>query len=130
YASARPGDKGDGHKLVLRSAAELVVATPFSKLDAPQQVVEKKANDEIAKVLKIDGVDWQKRMLIVVTSGVKPSGGYSVEITDLKVADKTLTVTWKLNRPRGFATEAFTHPGQVALVPRFEGQVRFVMMQE
>src|SRR5205823_4513311 len=93
YASARPGDKGDGHKLVLRSAAELVVATPFSKLDAPQQVVEKKANDEIAKVLKIDGVDWQKRMLIVVTSGVKPSGGYSVEITDLKVADKTLTVT-------------------------------------
>ena len=64
-------------------------------------------------------------MLIVVTAGVKPTGGYSVEIAGLKVADKMLTVAWKVNAPTGFATQAFTHPGVVALLPRFEGEVRF-----
>jgi hypothetical protein len=130
YASAKPDGNKEGHKLVLRSAAELVAATPFSKLDAPQQIVEKQAAAELAKALKVEGIDWGKQMLIVVTGGVKPTGGYSVEITDLKVAGKMLTVTWKLNRPRGFATEAFTHPGQVVLVPRFEGEVRFVVMAQ
>ena len=130
YGSAKPDGNKEGHKLVLRSAAELVAATPFSRLDAPQQVVEKQATAELAKTLKVDGIDWQKQMLIVVTAGVKPTGGYSVEITELKTAGKTLTVTWRLNRPRGFATQAFTHPGQVVLLPRFEGDVRFVMATE
>src|SRR5262245_54623772 len=125
YAPANPDGKREGLKLVLKTAADLVAATPFSKLDAPQQVVEKMATAELAKTLKVDTIDWTKQMLIVVTAGVKPSGGYSVEITSLKVADKTLTVASKINPPKGFATQAFTHPGQVVLVPRFEGEVKF-----
>src|SRR5262245_63118398 len=78
YAPANPDGKREGYKLVLKTAADLVAATPFSKLDAPQQVVEKMANAELAKTLKVDNIDWTKQMLIVVTAGVKPSGGYSV----------------------------------------------------
>jgi hypothetical protein len=125
YAPANPDGKREGVKLVLKTAADLVAATPFSQLDAPQQVVEKMATAELAKTLKVDSIDWTKQMLIVVTAGVKRTGGYSVEITSLKVADKALTVAWKINPPKGFATQAFTHPGQVVLVPRFEGEVKF-----
>jgi PrcB C-terminal len=125
YAPANPDGKREGYKLVLKTAADLVAATPFSKLDAPQQVVEKMATAELAKMLKVDNIDWTKQMLIVVTAGVKPSGGFSVDITSLKVADKTLTVAWKINPPKGLVTQAFTHPGQVVLVPRFEGEVKF-----
>src|SRR5262245_39816535 len=85
YAPANPDGKREGFKLVLKTAADLVAATPFSKLDAPQQVVEKMTTAELAKTLKVDNIDWTKQMLIVVTAGVKPSGGYSVEITSLKV---------------------------------------------
>ncbi len=126
YASPSPDGPKKGLQLVLRSAAELVAATPFSRLDAPQQVVEKMATAELAKALKVDTIDWKTRMLVVVTAGVKPTGGYSVDILSVKVADKTATVTWKLNTPKGFVTQAFTHPGQVALVERFDGEVKFV----
>jgi lipoprotein NlpI len=125
YASASPKGPKEGHKLVLRSAAELVAATPFKNLDAPQQVVEKQATAELAKALKVDAIDWKTHMLVVVTAGVKPTGGYSVDIQSIKVADKTATVAWKLNTPKGAVTQAFTHPGQVALVERFGGEVKF-----
>ena len=40
-------------------------------------------------------------------------------------SDGTLTVTYKVTPPDGFATQAFTHPGTVVLVPAHKGKVAF-----
>jgi len=48
-----------------------------------------------------------------------------VDVTGLEVKDKTLTVKWKLNAPKGAATQAFTHPATVILIERFDDTVKF-----
>src|SRR5262249_15567416 len=108
--------------IVIRSAKELVAAQGGDGEDA-----EKQRTAELAKALKVDNIDWKTQMVVVVTGGVQKTGGYSVEVTGLKVKDKKLTVEWKLNTPKpgGFVTEALTHPARVVLVERFEGAVQF-----
>lgn len=125
YAKADPNAPKKGELAVIRNAAELTAREPWSNLDAPQPVVEKKATDEVAKLLKVDGIDWNKQMLILVTAGPKSSGGWKVNIDSLKVDGKTLKVSWSATAPKGFATAAFTHPGQIILVERFDGPVTF-----
>jgi hypothetical protein len=127
YVSASPDGDKKGKQHVFRSAAELVAATPFKKLDAPQQVVEKKATEELAKALKVDTIDWAKQMVVVTTAGVKPTGGWKIDIVKATVEGKTCTVTWSLQAPDGIATQAFTHPAVAALVERCDGEVKFVM---
>src|SRR5262249_21990435 len=126
YVSARPDGPKEGQKLVFRSAAELVAATPFKNLDAPAQVVEKQATAELAKALKVDTIDWAKQMVIVVTAGGRPTGGWKIDISAVKGKGKTVEVHWKATPPTGFATQAFTHPSVVALTDRVEGEVKFV----
>ncbi len=125
YGQADPKVAGGSQQLVLRSAAELVAATPYRDRDALPAVVEKAATADLAGQLKVKQIDWKKQMLLVVTAGTQRSGGYRVEVTGLKVKDNTLTVSWKLHPPKGFATAALTHPGVVVLVPRFTGKVLF-----
>ena len=116
----------DKVQLVLRSAAELVAAVPMYKnSDAPPAAVEKKATADLAKALKVEDIDWKKQMVVVVSGGSKSSGGHRVEVTGLEIEDKTMTVKWKSHPPKGFATRAFTHPGEAVLVPKFSGKVVF-----
>jgi hypothetical protein len=105
-------------QLVIRSADEL--ARAFGKPGKG-----KEATKQVAKLFKVDSIDWKKQMVILITAGTKRSGGYSVEVKELKVADKTLTVRWKLNEPKGAAIAVITMPGQAVLVDRFAGKVKF-----
>ena len=125
YGKANPDAGKKGETVVIRSAAELIKRSPWSELDAPPQVVEKNATEAVAKLLKEPDIDWKKQMLIVVTAGAKPTGGWKVNVDALKVQEKTLTVEWSVTPPKGFATQAFTHPGQVILVERWDGPVMF-----
>jgi hypothetical protein len=108
----------DPQQLVIRSAEELAKAT-----GQPAD----KAAEEMAKAFKVESIDWKKQMVVVATGGTKRTGGYSVEVTDLKVMESTLTVHWKLNTPKPGSpvTQAITHPAQAVLVERFEGKVTF-----
>lgn len=111
---------------VIRTPAELTARPPWSERDALPQVVEKTATGAVAKLLKTPNIDWDKQMLVVVTAGSKPTGGWKVNIDSVKVHGKTLKVEWSATPPSGIATQAFTHPGQVILVERFDGPVMFV----
>ncbi len=116
----------DKAQLVLRSAAELVAAVPMYKnRDALPAAVEKAATADLAKELKVKDIDWAKQMVVVVSGGSRSSGGYRVEVTGLEIKDKTMTVKWKLHSPKGIATNAFTHPSEIVLVPKFAGKVVF-----
>jgi hypothetical protein len=122
----KPATKsGDQQQLVIRSAEELAKA---SGLDKPEgEDAQKKATETVAKALKVDGIDWKKQMVIVVTGGVKRTGGYSVEITKIETADKVMTVHWKLNSPKPGSpvTQTITHPALTVIVDQFEGKVVF-----
>ena len=115
YAKADVNAKADAKQLVIKSADELGKAVPDAR----------KATETLAKSLKVKAIDWDKQMLVVVTAGTKPTGGYKVEVKDVKTKDGTMTVTYKVTPPDGFATQAFTHPGTVVLVPAHKGKVVF-----
>lgn len=121
YVRADPDGPRDGQQFVIRTAKELAARPPFSELDARPEVVEKHAAATLAKALKVEAIDWDKQMLVVVTAGVKPTGGYRVEIVGLSDVEKALIVSWQLHAPKGAATQTFTHPAQVALVERYAG---------
>lgn len=121
YVRADPDGPRDGQQFVIRTAKELAARPPFSDLDARPEVVEKHATAALAKALKVDTIDWDKQMLVVVTGGVKPTGGYRVEIVSVSEMNKALVVQWQLHTPKGAATQAFTHPALVALVERYAG---------
>jgi hypothetical protein len=84
----------------------------------------------VAKLLKVPTIDWDKQMLVLVTAGSKPTGGWKVTIDSIKSDGKTLMVEWRAAPPSGFATQAFTHPGQVVLVDRADGKATFVEVKK
>lgn len=126
YVSSAPDGDKKGKQFAMRSAAELVANTPFKGRDGTKEAVEKAATEELAKALKVTAIDWSKQMLVVVTGGVKSSGGWRIDISKVAVDGKTASVLWSLSAPEGFATQAFTHPSLVALVDRCEGEVTFI----
>lgn len=90
----------------------------------------------VPKKLKVDAIDFDKQMLIVVEDGTQPmvgvSGGgppsalYAVRIVRIDRDDdaKTTTVRWRL-RPRGKDDPVLTRPLEAVLVPKFDGEVKF-----
>jgi hypothetical protein len=97
---------------VVRSAADLAKVPPMKQ-------------EDVVRALKIDNIDWGKQMLLMVSAGLKPTGGYRVEITAVSHAKDALIVHWKLHVPEGMVTEALEHPAEIALVERFNGLVCF-----
>ena len=120
-AAAKPG--AAAQQLVFRHPGEAAKAMGLTG-DGRSRI---QATRMLAEALKVPTIDWDKQMVIVVTAGAKPTGGYSVDVTSLAVKDKTLTVHWKLKSPApgSFVTQAFTHPAQAVLTERFEGEVKF-----
>ena len=111
--------KGDGPKILAQASG----AT--SKTSTVIRTADEKATAELAKRLKVVSIDWKKQMVITISGGSRPTGGYSVEAKSLEVKDGKLIVHWKLNVPTGIVTQAFTHPMLTILVDRFEGDVVF-----
>ncbi len=121
-APARPGSAAQ--QLVLRNAVQAAKAMNL----APDGRSQIQATKTLAQAFKVETIDWDKQMVIVVTAGAKPTGGYSVEVLGVTAQDKTLTVRWKLNSPGrdSIVTQAFTHPAQAILVDKAEGEPKFV----
>jgi hypothetical protein len=114
-------------QLVIRSAEELARAHGVAAKDAKEKRFQTDVTADVAQLLKVKTIDWDKQMLVVVAAGSKPTGGYRVEVRTLSVKDKTLTVHWKLHNPApgGIVTTAITYPAQMVLVERFDGPVKF-----
>jgi hypothetical protein len=119
-AWASPATARGAQQLVLRSAKDAAAA-----LDLPGNPAE--ATRRLARLFKVPAIDWTRQMVVVVTAGVKPTGGYRVEVTDLARDARTLTVRWKLHGPKPGSpvTDTITHPGTAVLVEHIAGPVRF-----
>jgi len=113
-APTKPGSPAQ--QIVIRSAADAAKATGKS---------EKEGTATLARAFKVKDIDWTKKMVVVVTSGAKGTGGYTLTVDKLAVKDNSLTVHWTLKSPTGAATSAFTHPGQAVLTETVDGKVEF-----
>ena len=86
--------------------------------------------DRVIRQLQVDTIDFKKHMLLFVTGGARRTGGYRLEVVGVELEPKsnTLLVLWKQHAPRPDqpVTNAITHPGELLLVDRHDGQVRFV----
>jgi hypothetical protein len=118
--AAPPVAPKDGKPLVIRNAKELMQAQG-GKGD------EEAATAALAKALKVDGIDWNKQMVLVLSGGQRRTGGYSVQVKGIEVKGDTLTVRWEVKGPPpgSFVTQALTHPSKTLLVERFDGTIRF-----
>ena len=114
-------------QLVIRNAEELARAHGVAPKDAKEKRFQTDVTADVAELLKVKTLDWDKQMLVVVAAGTKPTGGYRVEVRTLSVKDKTLTVHWQLHSPAPgvIVTSALTYPAQMVLVERFDGPVKF-----
>jgi hypothetical protein len=128
YGTVTPDAMKKGEQTLIRKPAELASRPPWNRSDAPAAAVERTAVAAVAKALKVDAIDWDKQMLVLVTAGRRNSGGWRVNVESVEVADKTIKVRYSVTPPKGFAIQAITHPGQVALVERAEGTPKFVLV--
>jgi hypothetical protein len=115
-----PGAAARGHQ-VIRNPQELtkIMAGLGGNIDA--------STARVVKMLKVDKIDWNKQMLLILSGGTQRTGGYSVELTGLKVKGDELTVHWKLVAPRPGkrVTRAVSHPALTLLVERYDDTIRF-----
>src|SRR5437868_5877864 len=103
-----PVRDGTAQQLVLRDADALAAALNLSGDEAGR----KEALEAAAKLFRVDAVDFNKHMIVVVAAGPKPTGGYAVVIEGVKADGKTATVTWRLKTPSpgDVVSQAFTNP--------------------
>lgn len=81
----------------------------------------------LLKKFKRESIDWSKEAVVVVTDGVKKTGGYRVGVRDLTLRDGTLVVAWWLQEPDPamMVTQGLTHPGEALLTEALPAKVTF-----
>ena len=122
FARVDPDGIGKGATTyVIRSEGDLIKASGLAGDGRTRIQLAKFLNS----ALKIEKMDYDKHMLVVVTGGVQASGGFSLKATKALSDGKNLTVHWQLNAPKDFATNAITHPAGIFLLERVAGEVRF-----
>jgi hypothetical protein len=72
-------------------------------------------------------VDFSKHMVIGVFLGSRSSGGYQVQITNVRSEGDTMIVQWSESRPGPgqVAAQVMTAPSHLVTVPRHSGAVKF-----
>jgi hypothetical protein len=110
-------------QLVIRSAEELVAlsSTPDKAKD---QSVQEESTRQLAELLKVNGIDWNKQM--VVGLRLKLSGGNpSMSIRQTTLQDNQLTVQYVNSWGRCGVRDFFA----LAIVDRFDGEVKFAFLE-
>lgn len=76
-------------------------------------------------------INFAKESVIVVTAGRKNTGGYSVEISDVRRSGvKTeVLVSSQQPKPGGFNIQALTAPFHFVEVPKIEGETKFTTVE-
>lgn len=72
-------------------------------------------------------VDFNKRIVVGVFLGTRPSAGYSVEISGTKADGKALLVEWREfpPKPGNLSAQLLTSPAHLVTIPKFDGAIKF-----
>ncbi len=77
----------------------------------------------LAKTLEVEGIDWDKHLVVCISGGKQKKGGMSVELKSPEVKGGKLVVNWNYNETEGDAEQFY--PELVLLLDRFDGDVVF-----
>lgn len=115
--------------LVIRNAEELAAISwkgQEAKDKAKAQkdpVLQKEVQDLLTKALKIEKIDWEKQMVLVVSDKLAYRVPSKWEFAPLNVNGDTLTVIVNGTEKKDYVGSG--SPWAVALVERFNGKVEF-----
>ena len=109
----------------------------MSGIDTPQQSVARTASEfetlwrKHAPSQPLPAVDFGKQMVLAVFLGSRPSGGFNVQITNVRSSGKDLVVQWVETRPAPgmSAATVMTSPAHLVTVPQTDGAVRFEKLE-
>ncbi len=88
----------------------------LEKIDAVNNESEDFAETEI---------DFKKFMVIACFDKVRPSSGYSVEITNTEIKSKEVVFTLTKGSPEGLAATVITQPYYIAKFPKTNKEITF-----
>jgi hypothetical protein len=76
-------------------------------------------------------IDFSKEMVVVITMGRQRSGGFSIEIADVREIDGRLRVSFKQKTPPpgSFSIQTLTSPFHIVAVPRSSQKPEFVELK-
>ena len=105
----------------------------MSQVDSARTVVVRTAPEwtelwkEHAGSTNPPAVDFTKTMVLAVFAGMRPSGGYAVEITQIEKNDGPIVVTYRERKPGpdDITTQALTFPFHIVRTDAHAGEVSF-----
>jgi hypothetical protein len=130
---ARPGEAN-------QSKGTLDLTGARSGIQQPRNVVVRDAKafaalwkqHQVAGTAPFPSVDFKKHDVVAVFAGSKPTGGYTVEIGEVKRAKEAATVAVVLLKPGpgSMVTQAFTSPFAMRAVPKLPKNVKFEVTEK
>jgi hypothetical protein len=109
-------------RLVIRSAKELV-ANSSTPLKSRDREVQQEMSSALAKLFKVDAIDWDKLMVVgIMTGGGRGDAGKLAFVSILRQG-KSLAVHFT---GPAFPDHNCAPNSGLALIPRFDGEVKFV----
>ena len=109
-------------QLVIRSAEELV-ASSSKPLKSKDREVQREMSLALAKLFKVDAIDWDKQMVIGIMTGGGRGDAGNLAFKSFQIEGKSLTVHYK---GPGYPDHTCASNSGLALVDRFDGVVQFV----
>jgi hypothetical protein len=108
--------------LVIRSAEELV-ANSSKPLQSKDRAAQQEMSWALAKLFGVDAIDWDKQMVVgIMTGGGRGDAGNLAFVSFLRQG-KSLTIHY---RGPAFPDHTCASNSGLALIPRCDGEVRFV----
>jgi len=77
----------------------------------------------LAKLFKVDAIDWDKQMVIGIMTGGGRGDAGNLTFKSFQIEGKSLTVHYK---GPGYPDHTCASNSSLALIPRFDGKVKFV----
>jgi hypothetical protein len=108
--------------LVIRSAEELV-ENSSEPLKSKDRQVQQEMSSALAKLFNVDAIDWDKHMVVgIMTGGGRGDAG---KLAFVSVLHQGKSITVHYTGPAFPDHNCATNSG-LAMIPRFDGAVRFV----
>ena len=115
---------------------EVLLDGAFSNISLPNQIVIRNSKDWL-RLLKIHGntkgmkkksIDFDDNVVIAIFAGQQPSGGYSLNITNIKRIDENLFITVNFHQPAQNEKIglALTQPFIILSTKKVDGKIVFL----